>query len=166
MVTLQQLQSGLGRAWDQLAEGWSHLRQRASEALTRFHGPRRGELQPADEQWLRHTPSWGLLAAEVQETDDQLVVRIEAPGLEPGDFDIQVLDGVLVVRGEKRFAHRSREGTFHVLECAYGAFERAVPLPAAVDEGRAQARYRRGVLQVSLPKVASARRRRIAIREV
>lgn len=164
MGTLRQLQNGLERAWDQLAEGWAHLRQRASEALTRFSRPARGELQPAEERWLRQAPSWGLLAAEVEEDDDQVVVRLEAPGMDPDDFDIQVVDDVLVVRGEKRFQSTSRQGAFRVMECAYGAFERAVPLPAPVDEGRAKARYRRGVLQVTLPKHATARRRRIDIR--
>ncbi|HFD81065.1 MAG TPA: Hsp20/alpha crystallin family protein, partial [Gammaproteobacteria bacterium] len=54
-------------------------------------------------------------------------------------------------------------GRFHVIECAYGSFERAIPLPAEVDEQGARARYRRGVLTVRLPKKAGARKRRIEV---
>lgn len=167
MTTLHQLRQGLERAWDNLAEGWQQLRSRASEALTRFNPVRGGggELETRDEAFTRAAARWGLLAAEVSETEGEIVVKLEAPGMESADFDIAVMDDVLVVRGEKRVRREQAEGRYHVMECAYGSFERAIPLPAAVEEGKARANYRRGVLSVTLPKTRAGRRRRIEIEQ-
>ena len=93
-----------------------------------------------------------MLGGDVFEDDKRVVVRIEAPGMNKGDFDIQVLDDALVVRGEKRFEHESTEGRWRVLQCAYGSFLRTVPLPTAVESDKARATYRNGVLKVELPK--------------
>ncbi|RMG28981.1 MAG: Hsp20/alpha crystallin family protein, partial [Gammaproteobacteria bacterium] len=93
------------------------------------------------------------LPAEVRESDDRVEVRLEVPGMEAADFDIAVLGNALHVRGVKRVETESVQGRYHVLECAYGEFERVIPLPAEVDEARAQARYRRGVLHLRLPKL-------------
>ncbi len=166
MSTAQELRNGLQRAWNQLGEGWRELRQRAGHALTRFR-PRGGgqELETAADQFVARAARWGLLAAEVHEDGDQVVVRLEAPGMEAEDFDVSVDDDLLVVRGEKRAGHQRREGNYTLLECAYGWFERAIPLPAPVDQSRARARYRRGVLEIELPKAELARRRLIEVQE-
>ncbi len=120
-------------------------------------------MDSVEDQIVRRASRWGLLAAEVEEQADDVVVRLEAPGMEAGDFDLAVIDDFLVVRGEKRATREERRGEFHVMECAYGEFERAVPLPVPVEEGKAQARYRKGVLTVRLPKTAGGRRRRIDV---
>jgi HSP20 family protein len=84
--------------------------------------------------------------------------------MERDDFDLQVLDDYLVVRGEKQLERERTEGQYHVTECAYGSFERAIPLPGEVETGKARARYTRGVLRVELPKTAGGRRsRKIAV---
>lgn len=167
MSTLQQLREGLEHTWDSLAEGWSHLRDRASQALTRFQpGYRDGSLETADEQFLRHSARWGLLAAEVQETSDSVQIKLEAPGMSADGFDIQIHNGnVAVIRGEKQVRHEQKEGRYHIMECAYGQFERAIPLPAEVDETDARARYRDGVLHLRLPKSPAAMARRIEVNE-
>jgi len=90
-------------------------------------------------------------------------VRLEAPGLEREDFDIEVFEDTLIIRGEKRLTRERNEGRYHVLECAYGRFERAIPLPAEVEADRASARYRNGVLRIELPKTASQRRHHIEV---
>ena len=164
MSTLDQLRQGLGRTWESLSEGWQRLRESAGHAMTHFR-PLSGqqELETWEDQVLRHSADWGLVAAEVREDDREVTVRLEVPGLEDDNFDISVVDHYLVVRGEKRVQSDRHDGRFHVMECAYGRFERAVPLPAEVDSGAAQARYRRGVLNISLPKRQSAVRRRIPI---
>jgi HSP20 family protein len=165
MSTLDQMRDGLHRAWDNVADGWRQLSERASSALTRFNPVRHADqLQTADEQLVAHASRWGLLAAEVTETDKEVVVRLEVPGMERDDFDLDVVDGrYLVVRGEKRAERQEQRGRYYVMERAYGSFERAIPLPAMVEEGGTSARYRRGVLQVTLPKAAAARARRINV---
>lgn len=164
MSTLQHLGDSLGRTWDNLSEGWHHLRERAGQALTRFRPlGHQGDLDTWEDQVMRRSSDWGLLATELQEDDDSLVVRLEVPGMAREDFDIDVVQNHLVVRGEKRVSRERRGGRFHVMECAYGSFERAVPLPVEVDGQRAEARYRRGVLSVVLPKVRRATARRIPV---
>ncbi|MGM0412534.1 MAG: Hsp20/alpha crystallin family protein [Pseudomonadota bacterium] len=156
----------MNRAWDSLAEGWNHLAQRANQALTRFHPVRhRGEegMDTARERHEHAGAAWGLLAAEVSDTADEVVVELEAPGMEADDFDLQVVEDTLVVRGEKRVANERTEGRYHVMERAFGAFERAIPLPAPVDDQGAKAEYRKGVLRVRLPKSTTARRRQITV---
>lgn len=165
MSTFEQLRHGLEHAWDQLGEGWRALRERAGQALTRFHPTERrgGALETVGEQRVRHGNRWGLLAAELLETDEQVEVRLEVPGMDLQDFDISVRDQILVVRGHKQVARDERRGNYLISERAFGSFERALPLPAPVDEGRADALYRDGVLTVRLPKQASARHRRIPV---
>jgi HSP20 family protein len=157
MSTLNQLREGLSRAWDSLQEGWNYLRDRASHALTRFNPVRHGsQIETADEQVVRHASRWGLLPAEVIEHANEIVVRLEMPGMERDDFDISIVENMLIVRGEKRVQREQAGGRYYVLECAYGGFERAIPLPTAVDEPRVRASYKNGVLRVTLPKVALA----------
>ncbi len=163
MNTLEQFRESLQQMLESVGEGWQHLRERASRALTRFTPVRRGGVEtPADQAALQGA-RWSLLAAEIEERGDEVVVRLEVPGMEPDDFDISVVGDYLVIRGEKRAQREQQQGRFYIMECAYGAFERVIPLPAPVDDARTRARYRRGVLTVTLPKTASARRRRIEV---
>ena len=161
MATFQQLRQGVASAWDTISEGWRHLYRRAASAITRFV-PHKEETAENREIAARSS-GWGVLAAEVFDDDDQVIVRLEAPGMEREDFDIEVFEDTLVIRGEKRLTRERNEGRYHVLECAYGRFERAIPLPAEVEANRAAARYRNGVLRIELPKTASQRRHRIEV---
>ncbi len=164
MSTLQQVSEGLSEVWDNLMEGWWKLYRRAGQALTRFT-PSKGEgMTPAESQEISvRGTGWGILACEVFNNDDRVVVRLEAPGMEKEDFDLQVVNDHLVVRGEKQMEQERTEGGYHISECAYGSFERAIPLPDAVDTDKASASYRRGVLRVELPKSAPQRRHRITL---
>ncbi len=164
MSTVQQIRQGLSRAWDSLAEGWRELRDLAGDALTRFQ-PKSpgGEIETAEDRIVQRASRWGLLAAEVTDSDDTVQVMLEAPGLDPDDFEIEVVDDVLVVRGEKKVSREEKRGHYHVMERAYGQFERAIRLPARVDYERAKARYRRGVLTVMLPKSEESKIRRITV---
>src|SRR5512147_2028089 len=99
MSTLNQIREGLSQAWGAISEGWHDLREKAAHDLTRFH-PKRGELQPADEDLFRNAARWSLQAAEVAAGDNDLVVKLEVPRLDPSNFDLQVVDNYLVVRGE------------------------------------------------------------------
>ena len=104
-----------------------------------------------------------MLAAEVKVDDDRIEVDIEAPGMEADDYEIHVLDDVFVVPGEKKVQHERKEGRFHMMERAYGAFERAVRLPVPVEESGAQARYERGVPHIALPRSEVHKARRIKV---
>lgn len=155
MSTLEHLKGGLSRAWETVSEGWRELVERAGDALTRFQpGHTRGDVETAQDRVARAGSRWGLVAAEVVLGDDEVEVTMEIPGMEADDFDIQVVDDVLVVRGEKKVQHERKRGEFHIMERAYGRFERALRLPAAVDEAGAEASYKRGVLRIHVPRSA------------
>jgi len=143
----QEFKEGLGRAFESLHEGWEQLRRRAAHAMTRF---RRAE-QPENPGEL-DAPQWGLLAAELHERNDELVLRLEIPGMERDAFDIHVDDRMLTISGEKRLQREEKQGRYQIMECAYGRFERRIPLSCPVDADKARAEYRRGVLTVRLPR--------------
>ncbi len=164
MSTFKQITEGLNKAWDSITEGWQQLSERTAQALTRFNPiHHEDETDSKEIQVERAANRWGLLAAEVSETADAVTVRLEIPGMEANSFDIQVVDDVLIVRGEKRVEKEEKRGRYYIMECAYGAFERAVPLPTHVDDSQATATYRRGVLKVTLPKAHHIGRRRIEV---
>ena len=93
-----------------------------------------------------------MLGGDVFEDEQRLVVRLEVPGMEKDEFDIEVLDDALVVSGEKRFARERTEGRYRMLQCAYGNFRRVVPLPVQVLADHSRASYERGVLKIELTK--------------
>lgn len=163
MPTLLQLKEGLNEAWDSLTDGWQRLYRRAAGAITRFKPSKREDEKTGRELALRSS-GWGVLASEVFDDDDQIVVRLEAPGMAKDDFDLQVLDGYLVIRGDKHFERESTEGEYRVTECAYGRFERAIPLPEEVETDKAHATYKKGILRVELPKSARGRRRKVTVK--
>lgn len=164
MSTLNQIGEGLHKAWGSLTSGWRELRELAGDALTRFQPKTDTAEGDAEHHALVSQSSrWGLLAAEVTEAGGDIEVQLEVPGLEGDDFDIEVIGNVLVVRGEKKLARERTSGQFHVMERAYGRFERAIHLPTAVDDSQASAQYKRGVLTVRLPKREVSKSRRIEV---
>ncbi len=160
MSTLQQMREGLNEALDTLLEGWQRLYRFAAGAITRFTpGKAAGQPDAGEGQDLAtRSIGWSVLAAEVFDSDDKIVVRLEAPGMDNEDFDIQVHDDYLVVQGEKQVEQEHKRGRYRITECAYGRFERAIPLPENVDADRATAKYRHGVLRVELPKTDAGAR--------
>jgi HSP20 family protein len=162
MKLKEQLKQGTEQALESLSEGWRELRARAG-ALTRFRwsghedGKGESEVLPAMNRWA-------FMAADVYENHDRIVVRLEAPGMRREDFDVRVQGRMLSVQGEKRLDRKSRRGDFEIVECAYGAFRRDVPLPMAVQPDKVSASYRDGVLRVELAKAEGERRVRRSIR--
>jgi HSP20 family protein len=102
-------------------------------------------------------------SVEIAETDTELRVSAELPGMSESDVDVSIGDDMLVIRGEKRAETEDTARQFS--ERSYGRFERRIPLPFEVDDGKAQASFQNGVLTVTLPKSpkAEARMKRIAI---
>ena len=160
MALLDPIRRGAEDLYESLSEGWDWLRKQGMAALTRFH-PHEGDQESPLLRW--RGDAWGLLAASVAETDDEIVTRVEAPGMEPGDFTILVDETQLVVRGDKRVDREEKKARYHVVEVAYGSFERRIPMPCEVDPEQARASYERGVLTVRLPRVEHERRRQIPV---
>ncbi|NWG54014.1 MAG: Hsp20/alpha crystallin family protein [Hydrogenophilaceae bacterium] len=100
---------------------------------------------------------------DVSETDTEFRVSADLPGLEEKDIDVEVQDGVVSLRGEKRAEIEDKDRRYS--ERFFGRFERRIALPADVDEERAKAKFKNGVLTITLPKTEPGQRRgrRIAI---
>jgi HSP20 family protein len=103
-------------------------------------------------------PSMGFLpATDITESNDSVVLAIELPGLESKDLDIHIEDGVLTIRGEKLEEKKEEDKKYHLVERAYGSFQRAFVLPRFVDAEKISAVFAKGVLKIVLPKAAEAK---------
>ena len=139
----------INRAWENLAEGWRELLSRSSHALTPF--TRHKEEGPQGDG-LATFPRWGLVSGDLEETARDVVVRVELPGMDKADCRVTIDGNLLRLSGEKRAVRETHNSTYHVMERAYGAFERTIPLPRNVAIEQARASFKNGVLTVHLPK--------------
>jgi HSP20 family protein len=100
---------------------------------------------------------------DVAETDKELTVTAELPGMEEKDVELLLEDGMLTLRGEKRAETEDKDRQFS--ERYYGRFERRIPLDTQVQADKVEARFKNGVLTVTLPKdpQAQSKVQRIAI---
>ena len=100
---------------------------------------------------------------EVSETEDEIRVVAEVPGLDKGDVEVTLNEGVLTLRGEKKMDHEVKDEQYHRVERLYGAFSRSFSLPQTVDAGKVAAEYKNGVLTVRLPLREEAKPRSIKV---
>lgn len=165
LSSLKQTSKTIGReitrAWENLSDGWRELLGHSSDALTQF--TRHKEEEQSEGSALAAFPRWGLLAGELEETGQDLVLRVELPGLDKEDCSIRIEGNMLYLSGEKRMERETQDSTYHVMERAYGAFERAIALPGNVNADAAQASFKNGVLTVRLPKTASESAKSITV---
>jgi HSP20 family protein len=103
-------------------------------------------------------------AVDVYETDKDIVISAELPGMSDNDVDVEVRENVLTIKGERRFEREVKEeNNYHRVERSYGKFSRVFTLPKNVDTGKITARFDKGVLEVRLPKSAQSEGRAIKI---
>jgi HSP20 family protein len=93
---------------------------------------------------------------DLVETDKEVRVTAELPGMEEGDIDVRVSDGMLTISGEKKLDRETDEKGYTLRERRFGRVERVLPLPEGVDADAAQAAFRSGVLTVTIPKTSQA----------
>ena len=127
-TVLNELGRGLNRAWGSFAEGWRELMRGASSALTHYVAGNHGGSGLGCEGSFP-VPSWSLLAGEVMETKKSVVVRIELPGIDRDEVEVNLEGNNLRIQGEKRIDRAFFAKTYYLRERAYGWFERVVPLP-------------------------------------
>ena len=100
---------------------------------------------------------------DVYEDEHNIVLKLEVPGIEEKDIDVQVHGNTLTVRGERKFEHEEKQENFHRIERSYGAFSRSFTLPDTVDTNSVTADYENGVLKVKLAKRAEAKPKQIKV---
>jgi HSP20 family protein len=100
---------------------------------------------------------------DIYETETEIVLVAEVPGVDEKDVDVEVKDNLLTIKGERRMEKSVREESYHRVERAYGGFSRSFTLPQAVDSEKITATYNRGVLEIRLPKPEKAKTHQIKI---
>ncbi len=101
---------------------------------------------------------------DVTETDKQIEITAELPGLEEKDVKVNVADGVLTISGEKKAEKEEKDKNYRMVERSYGAFSRTLELPDGVDPNAIKAALTKGVLKVSIPKPAPAQVKNVEIK--
>jgi len=110
---------------------------------------------------------WDLLRppVDVTETDKEIQVTVELPGLDEKDIHVSLVRDVLTISGEKKQEKEERQGDYYRAERSYGSFRRSIQLPSQVQADKVDAVFRKGVLTVILPKTEAAqKRKKIAVK--
>ncbi len=112
--------------------------------------------EPASRPW---TP-----AVDIYETENELVLKADVPDVDPKNVGIQLENGTLTLKGERKFENEQKNGKgFHRIERSYGSFVRAFSLPDTVDGDKVKADYKNGVLTITLPKKEVAKPKTINV---
>jgi HSP20 family protein len=93
---------------------------------------------------------------DIAETDKEVEVKIELPGIDEKDVDVALSEGVLTIKGEKKSEREEKGGDFYLTERSFGAFQRSIQLPSGVDIDKVSAEFAKGVLTVRMPKLPEA----------
>ncbi|MBB3189862.1 Hsp20/alpha crystallin family protein [Halomonas cerina] len=101
---------------------------------------------------------------DVIDRDNEVVLRAEIPGFEREDLDVSVTDTAVTLKGEQRQETQEEEGEYYYSEISRGAFTRTVPLPGEVDADKATASFKNGLLELVLPKLQQATRRKVEVK--
>jgi HSP20 family protein len=113
--------------------------------------------------WLEKNGNMSQFQLEVSETDREVKVRAELPGVEEDDIQVTIEDNVLTVSAEKKNEREQEEKDLYVSEVSYGRFERSVLLPGGLELDKGKASFKRGVLKINFPKSAEEKSRKARI---
>ncbi len=102
-------------------------------------------------------------AVDIYETDQDVVLKAELPGVDPKDLEVRVEDGTLYLKGQRKFENDVKEENYHRVERSYGSFTRSFALPSSVNSEKAKAEYKDGLLTLTLPKREEAKPKTIQI---
>ncbi len=134
----------------------SAIHDRMNQLFDETFLPARGsEAAPAAAMW---SP-----AVDVFEAGDDIVVKAEIPGIDREDVAVEVKDGILTLRGERKFEKEEDRENYHRIERSYGTFVRSFALPSSVDPDKVEASLRDGVLEVKLSKKEETKPRKVKV---
>ena len=118
---------------------------------------RKMDFSPFDEE------SWSP-RVDISETDDQVMIKAEMPGVKRDEVKVSVEDNTLIIHGERKEEKKEEGRRFHRLECRYGSFERRFSLPTNVDQKNIDASFENGILTLKLVKTEAAARQQIEVK--
>jgi HSP20 family protein len=143
---------------EDLAEPFKDIGELEAEMHRLFGRP----LFPA--RWIspKNGGQW-LPEVDVTEDKDRVIVKADLPGMKQEEIAVEVADGVLTIKGERKRETETKDAKTYRVERSYGSFLRSFTLPAGVDAARVNAAYKNGVLEVTLPKLADAKAKQIKV---
>lgn len=100
---------------------------------------------------------------DVTEEKDRILVRADLPGVKQEDISVELSEGMLTIKGERKHEAETKEGKTYRLERSYGSFLRSFTVPAGVDPAKVEATYKNGVLEIALAKRAEAKAKQIKV---
>lgn len=100
---------------------------------------------------------------DISETDKEINVKAEIPGVDPKDLDISISGSALTIKGEKKVEKEEKGEGFHRVERSFGAFSRSFTLPCEVEEDKIKASYKDGILSLKIPKSPTAQKKSITV---
>jgi len=114
-----------------------------------------GEQEPTTRTWAP--------PVDIYETDNALILKADLPGIDPKDVDIRIENGVLYLKGERKFEKEEKKENYHRIERSYGAFTRSFALPNSIDADHVKADYKDGQLILTMPKRDEAKPKAVKI---
>lgn len=124
------------------------------------------EMEPRFEREKREAgaPFTAMPSVDIMDMDDTLIVTADIPGVEKEDIEISVRDTMLDIKAERKIEEEEREAGYVRHERTYNRYYRSIDLPSPVEEERAEATFKNGVLEVRLPKAPEARGKHVPIK--
>lgn len=122
------------------------------DSLARFRTPEEATM-----------PTFWSPAVDIYETDENIVLKAELPGVDKKEVSVEVKDNTLILKGERRREKEVKEENYHRVERSYGSFMRSFSLPVTVRQDQVKARFKDGVLEVTLPKAEEAKPKQIKV---
>jgi len=116
--------------------------------------------------WKEEGPQrvWSPLV-DILERENEVVLKVDLPGVNQNDIDIKVEESTLIIQGERKLIQETPHGNYLQIERPYGTFQRTFAIPRMIDQERIKASYKDGVLQVVLPKREEVSPKQIAVDE-
>ncbi|MFY9555593.1 MAG: Hsp20/alpha crystallin family protein [Blastocatellia bacterium] len=103
-------------------------------------------------------------ACDIYETDKEIVVKAEIPGLDKDDVFVSIENNMLTIRGERKFEDKVKRENYHRVERSYGEFLRSFTLPAFIEPNKILAEFKEGLLTIFLPKREDAKPKQIEVK--
>jgi len=110
----------------------------------------------AEQEWL---PPF-----DVSETENEIIVKVELPGMDVKDIEIALTDGLLTIKGERKLEKEDKKENYHRIERQFGSFSRSLNLREKVKADGIEAAYKDGILTVTLPKAEESKPKKIEVK--
>ncbi|MGB2985343.1 MAG: Hsp20/alpha crystallin family protein [Phycisphaerae bacterium] len=140
--------------------GLARLREEMHDLVSRFFG---------DEDRTSDLDNWAagfgrMPRMDLAESADDVAVKVELPGVDPKEVNIEVAGNAMTITGERKQEKEEKKRDYHYTERSFGSFRRSIQLPSTVDAEKVDATFKNGVLTVKLAKRADAKPKRITVR--